>query len=229
MIKKVKSFTLVEVLVAAMIFLVVAATGVAALALIRRSNEKTDDVRLADQCSRQVRDMLSEQVRSAHSKSRLVGLVTNGSRFSIVDSDDSNSNYVGVGIFKNDTDVTAIYKALNTYIIREYSLDTPTTIRPKVNVFPKIMSDECLSFENLPVGLSWYGDFVKPFKVYYEKHQPDYDISKPEDKIYRVVLEDLVYRAKDGSVQVEDEQSSFENKTTSKIFANLTSSSRKLW
>jgi hypothetical protein len=91
------------------------------------------------------------------------------------------------------------------------------------------MSADCAAFQTLPEGLAWTGDFNKPFKVFYQKHYPDYDANKNEDKIFKIVLEDLVFRSTDNGQLVEDEVSSSEKQTTSKLFADLTNSSRKLW
>lgn len=227
--KKFKSFTLIEIMVASLIFLVVSSTAVSTFALIRKSNEKTDDIRMTDQCVRQVREVLSEVARANQSQSKIAGISSSSpNHFTIAESEDQNLNYFGVAIFENETAVKAIYKIAGVYYIGDYTLDTPTTIRTGTNT-PEIMSSDCLAFQSLPPGLVWSNDIVKPFKVYYEKHYPDYDANKPGDKIYKVLLEDLIYHAKDDGFSIADEVSVLGSKTMSKLFVNLTSSARKLW
>lgn len=227
--KKVKSFTLIEVMVASLIFLVVSSTAVSAFALIRKSNEKTDDIRMADQCVRQTREVLSEVVRANQSQSKIAGISSsNPNRFIINESEDRDIYYFGVAIFESETSVKAIYKISGIYYIGDYILDSPTTIRSRANA-SQIMSSDCLAFQSLPPGLVWFNDIVKPFKVYYEKHYPDYDASKSGDKIYKVFLEDLVYHASDDGVTIADEASALRSNAMSKLFVNLTSSARKLW
>ncbi len=227
--KKVKSFTLIEVMVASLIFLVVSSTAVSAFALIRKSNEKTDDIRMSDQCVRQAREVLSEVVRANQSQSRIAGIDSSDpNRFTITESEDQNTGYIGVAIFESETSVKAIYKISGIYYIGDYTLDTPTTIRRRANS-SEIMSSDCLAFQNIPIGLVWSNDIAKPFKVYFEKHYPDYDANKIEDKIYKVFLEDLVYHASDDGFSIADEVSALGSNTMSKLFANLTSSARKLW
>jgi len=62
---KFKSFTLVEILVASMIFMIVIVVSVSSFGMISRSSVKTDDLRLTNQCARQVEDYsdaLSDQI-----------------------------------------------------------------------------------------------------------------------------------------------------------------------
>lgn len=229
--RKIKSFTLIEIMVASLIFLVVVSTATSAFALIRSSNMKADDVRLADQCARQVREKLSEVVRANQLQSRIAGVqYSSTGRFTLVESDNTNTDYIGVAVFDSETTAKVIYKSAGIYYIRDYELSTPSTIRATTNNRPIIMSADCLAFGEKPDNMVWSGDFVKPFKVYYQKHYPDYDATKKEDKIFKIVLSDLVFRAHDnGSIDVEDEYSSVQKQTISKLFVDLTNNSRKLW
>ncbi len=229
--RKIKSFTLIEIMVASLIFLVVVSTATSAFALIRSSNVKADDIRLADQCARQVREKLSEIVRANQLQSRIAGVqYTSTGRFTLVESDNNNTGYIGVAIFDSETTAKVIYKNVGIYYTRDYELSTPDTIRPVTNSKPMIMSADCLAFREKPDNLVWSDDFVKPFKVYYRKHYPDYDSTKPEDRIFKIALVDLVFRANDnGNLDVANEYSSVQKQTVSKLFVDLTNNSRKLW
>jgi len=237
---KIKSFTLIEILVSSLIFVVVVTTGVSAFALVRSSNEKTDDVRLADQCSRQVREKLSEIERTAQISPRVNAIQFNTDKtgFSLVavtstgglsEGESTSSQYEGVALFDTpSTKFKAFYKKDGLYYLGSYT--RAATYSFASNDSP-IMSEDCMAFSTAPEGsidLSSY-NFEQPFKVYFEKHYPDYDQSKQEDVIYKIILNDLAYRSNKGGTRVEDEGSSIERSSTSKIFVELTNSARKLW
>lgn len=75
-------FTLIEILVASYIFMVVVVTAVAAFAMIKRSNETSDDFRQTNQCAREGENFISSLFRSAsYGNPRVYGLVDNGGSY----------------------------------------------------------------------------------------------------------------------------------------------------
>lgn len=63
---KIKSFTLVEVMVASYVFMVVMVMVVASYALIKKSNESSDDIRITSTCSRQVEEIFRSAIKAAN-------------------------------------------------------------------------------------------------------------------------------------------------------------------
>jgi len=236
-----KAFTLVEILVSSLIFVIVVSVGVSSFALIRRSNEKADDMRLSDQCVRQIRDYVSERVRETakdYDGAKIKAIIASGNTFSLAEYEktDFASRYpngvAGVALFKANNAFEAIYKRDGVYKKGDYTVSGSGALINFSSNDINVASSDCAAYVSAPAAASADLDgyqFTSPFRVYYLEHQPDYD-GTIKDKIYKVEIDDIIFRAnKNGQEGVETPETSYTNHTFSKLSVDATNSARKLW
>lgn len=77
--RKVKSYSLIEILIASMIFMVVAIFGASSFAMISKSNNTTEDFQVAAQCSNQLESFMKNSFEGADKGDRIYGIRRVGS------------------------------------------------------------------------------------------------------------------------------------------------------
>ena len=112
---RLKSFTLIEVMIASYIFMVVILMVVASFAMVRKSNENSDDSRVTSNCSRQVEDIFRSAVKSANfGKPLIKGIVYNGSKYTLIST--STSGLVGFATFEDPQDPDISKVRIKTFV-----------------------------------------------------------------------------------------------------------------
>lgn len=238
---KTKAFTLIEILIATMIFMTVAIMAVAAFAMVKRSNEITSDQAKTDECSRQVENFIGSVFRSASFGSpRVMALVRvrvsgqpklkflSGTAdfidtfgFVVLEktaSDDQvNITYIFKNIDINDAKQTGyFYKSLivNKSDIKDGMVMTDY-ISFTANPSPqKIHSNECIPLKINGEQLGFAGRYKNPFSMklsYPYEGGPASQIGNP---IYSLVLNDLFFSK--FSAQDKDD------KSLSKLYVEVT-------
>ena len=126
---RLKSFTLIEVMIASYIFMVVILMVVASFAMVRKSNESSDDSRVTSNCSRQVEDIFRSAVKSANFGKPLIKGITFGvssgvSKYTLVST--STSGLVGFATFE-DPQVSDISKVkIKTFVKKPETIGSST-------------------------------------------------------------------------------------------------------
>lgn len=110
---KIKAFTLIEILIASSIFMVVAISSAAAFAMVKKSNNKTEDLRIANDCARQVEDFIKNEVRSASSGEKIKGLKYSGGVYSGITIPPNGGAYPGFVSFR-ENEVRAVIRESQT-------------------------------------------------------------------------------------------------------------------
>jgi len=200
---KLKGFTLVEILIASTIFTIVIMTAVSSFALIRRSNYKSEDNKIAASCARQIEDFIKAEVISSSTSPR-IELIKQSSNnrnkydiFSVPGFDDYP--VLGLALFQGGQ-VKLIFKdpsrSANGHIYRYRSMplaDYTDHVKPGVNINSALVngssplfSEECRT-----------KDEAETFRVKFREKYPVQTVtptSDTSDDIYEVQMEDTVFR-----------------------------------
>jgi len=184
----IKSYSLVETLVASSIFMIVVVVSLSSYAMIRKTNNQTDDARSTNQCARQLEDYIVSQVRSSNYGKRVMGIREDGA---LEDIDETATSYVGIALFKTESKLEAIYKSGDLY----YTKELPYTLLPsRVTLTPDadtpLLSTDCNAFV-IP-NPEFIDDPIKTFSA--KKVVPFADSTDPNSTVYLIVLEDALYR-----------------------------------
>lgn len=211
---KIKSFTLVEILVASAIFMSVVVIAVSSTAMVTRSGARSDDLRRTMQCARQTEDYIVQMVRSSGWGERLFALRNTGGRLLLAAPETGGENYPGLVVFPGEGRFLAIFKEGGQYLSRRGSVGDdmsdgqtlPLSDGPDEPLHPA----SCAALEGVAIG---GGDFLdhldEPFLISTSKGgvQP----------VYVVVLEDAFYRAGQ-----ETRESALEKNLFAKIYLKVT-------
>jgi type II secretory pathway pseudopilin PulG len=135
---KLKSFTLIEVMIASYIFMIVIMMVTSSFAMIRKSNENSDDTRVTSSCTRQVEDVFKSAVKSANFGTPIMKVITyndNDIEYKLYDSKpadilvttDSSVKIVGFATFEdpNSTDVSRV--RVKTFVKKPDTVSAPST------------------------------------------------------------------------------------------------------
>jgi len=236
-----KSFTLIEILLASTIFAMVIATSMASFLMVKNSNYRSDDLRTAQGCARQLRDFVSAFARSASPKGdRLEGIKINGGNYSLVplteNTSSSVTDFVGFAVHSDENNFNIIYK--KQLSDGSYTFETsasPVAIN-STGIYSFQSSDRavitsvCSAFTDSDTE-GYFSDysFATPFKVYFEKHSPDYTSNNQSDKIAVVNFRDVVYRSLDKDGVTLSQKYSIDKKSFGNVDLTVTSSARPLW
>ena len=242
---KIKSFTLIEILIASVIFMGVMVIAASSFALVRRSSEKAEDIRVASTCARQVEDFIKSQTISSNYGGRIMalsGCTPNGASPGLScklyppASSEGQADLYGVAFFLSETS----YKVLYKYVPADksdaaYFLDernNPAVVNFKtsavINVSGKLLnSSEC---KVLNSGVTDGNDF--PFKINYSMRFPvpapspstaptDAQISK---MVFEISLDDIFFKYLGGDFAQESERAWKSANTAERVFIKATNS-----
>lgn len=235
---KTKAFTLIEILIATIIFMTVVMLAVASFALVKKSNEITNDQAKTDECSRQIEDFTASLFRSASTGDPVImAVIKSGASKLLKDLSeitDHKTDAIGFAIFE-DSPVQG--KIILSVIFKDAGIDDPTS--QKVGYYyksgsfsqadivdeknltnylgsglQKIHSSSCVPLKSDGSGVGFAGDFSNPFHLrlsFPYEGGPASQIGKP---IYTMVINDLVFSS------LSDQ--SVEDKSISKLYVEVT-------
>jgi len=230
--EKIRGFTLIEILIASLIFVTVAVMAVAAFASAKKSNDQSSDMRVINECNHQIGDLLRAKVQGADIEKRIYGLIktdTDTYKLEKPSSLRDGKNYTGLAVFESSNQFTPIFKQDGAY----FYTDNPIEMNPDpifaYNFTPvRLGSQDCQTYVSQSVpGAAIVKD--KPFLV---KQINYFTVSgvpgDEQDKIYSINLRDAIYRARDTQMVIEDEQGSHEKGIYSILDINVVNSVRPL-
>jgi len=223
---KYKSYSLVEILVASMIFMIVIVVSITAFGMIKRSNTKADDLRLTNQCARQVEDYVGSQIRSSNSGKRIMAIEgTSTYIFRDLESEFDDHHYPGFALFKSDGEFTIIYKTIDNADGINYG-----SYRTQNGTYATGQDADGKTISLTPSSGSIIAPqscsaFTTEAEDYILKPENPFQIRKtgPDDNTIEVVLKDAVYRR-----DVETQEISLYNKSFSGIFLRVSNSIKQL-
>ena len=228
----IKSFSLIEILVASMIFMVVVIMTVASFGMIQRSNEATSDLSNTSECARQIENITSSVFKSAsYRQPRVMSIVLNSGVYSLdeVDSVGEPVRAAGFAVFeKSSTEgeikMSAIIKKIDvdeklfgyyykTVEIPESSSevelnavlnsgDTDVTFQP-------IHSNECRAL----LSGTYEDDYEKPFEISLTNPYGGGPSSLSGNSVYYLTLNDVIFSK--FSDQTQDD------KTASRVYLEV--------
>jgi|GEM_PF-2530899 len=233
---KLRSFTLVEILIASTIFTIVIMTAVSTFALIRRSNYKSADSKVAASCARQIEDFIKAEVTSSNTSPRIELIKqsqTNRNRYSISSVpgfDPSNYPVLGLALFQGGR-VKLIFKDPSrsanggTYRYKNVVLASYTSdIKPGGNINNLLIADSSPLFSDECRTRDENETFRLKFREKYpvQTTTPSTDVS---DDIYEVQMEDSVFRYIKDAGNLDDQWARAEDQgTVSRINLDVTNS-----
>ncbi len=204
---KVKSYSLIEILIATLIFMVVIMVAVSAFALVKRSNEISGDYSKTDECARQIENFVSSIFRSASlGNPRIMAIMKEGDHLKLQDLSeipDSEMEADGFSVFENSTDPqkinsVIIYKNIdndNSGYYYQATLVNKTDLKNglliAINNSQKIHPRDCKPLYQEVEGFN--GTYNHPFilKLSYPSRSGPY--SQIDNPIYSLTIDDLLY------------------------------------
>lgn len=210
---KLKSFSLMEVLISSLIFMSVVVVSVSSFAMVRNSNNKVEDTTITNQCARQLEDVISAQVKSSNFGKRVMGVLYQGGRyvFKEITSDASIDEYDGIALFtKAGKYYSVIYKDGDTYYQNNVSYpgNDPTTDSPiKTLGSVPMSSNDCVAFIIIGNGV---------FNITATKTAIG---DSQSNDVYSVVVEDKLYRK-----GLDTERSAEDRNSFSRMYLDATNS-----
>lgn len=225
-IKKVKSFTLVEILIASVIFVAVATIASSSLSMIIASSNKTDDLTKSENCARQVSDYVKALAVSDHYGNRMKIVVSpEEGKFVVKDWGETISeNYtraIGLAFFDSPSTFKIVYKQDGDYLIQSGNVyNSNSDYRYSFNTDNSaINSNDCQFFQDAAGGWGQLKDadgqqiydFSNPFAITREiqiqaaQSPTNLRLEDSGNRIYLVSLKDVVYRAGELGSQIATE------------------------
>ena len=212
--RKYKSFTLVEILIASLIFVSVMVVATASFALVKKSNENTDDLRAASSCARQIEDFIKAQVKSSSFGPRVmaVDLDPSDGKYKIFPiTQKMNTNLAGIVLFPTSDEYVILLKQVTAsdasyYFEQKTGILDMNKVHPISSLGNRIHSDSCRGMTGAAVANS-----DRPFRV---SVRPRYPASTPvassslaagqlNSLVFEVQLDDLLFRYMSGNVDDE--------------------------
>ena len=191
-----KSFTLVEILIASLIFMMVAMTAAASFAMVRRSNDKADDVRITSECARHLESFLTAEVRNSAYKWRVLAIdctdpATTCETYHLKRMSRVDSDYAGVALFPSEPGAGKKYHVIykwhtvdqnkdDTYRYKEINfpndtaitsyLDQPAQYTDILSNGQLVHADDCFGFKGQVDFGTFSDNFNRPFKLKADEH-----------------------------------------------------------
>lgn len=236
--KKIRSFTLVEILIASVIFAVVATIAASSLSMIIATSGKTDDLTASENCVRQVNDYIQAMASSDHYGQRLrVMTLVEENKFQIKEwgkvTEENWTRAAGIAFFDESSVFKIVYKKDGQYLIQdnntfnaaenfEYSLNSSNSA---------IHSDDCRFFTNVAGGWDTLKDadsrplydFTNPFVITRNigiqtaQSPTNAALNDSKNRVYSVSVRDVAYRAQDAGTAISTE----DDAKTSNIYSRL--------
>jgi len=232
---KTKAFSLIEILIATIIFMTVVMVAVAAFAIIKRSNEITSDLAKTDECSRQIENFSGSIFRSASfGDPRVMAVVKNGENILLKNLDnyqDGETDAMGFAIFEKATvmgkiKLTIIFKKIDPdakktgYFYKSANVNALDAMDGmnlnnflSVNI-QKIHSSGCIPLQTEGESVEFWGKFDKPFHLKLSYPYEGGPASQIGKRIYLLTINDLIYSSF-SSQEAED-------KSISKLYVEVT-------
>lgn len=217
---KIKSFTLIEILIASLIFVSVMVVATTSFALVRRSNDNSEDMKIASSCARQVEDFVKAQIKSSSFSGRVMAIDfdTTSGQYKIypitqkMSTEKKSVNVAGIVLFPAAGKYVAIFKKI-TATDSSYYFDQRTGDLDinKVHTIDflgsKIHPETC---KGMTPGSKVAGS-DKPFKIVlqtrYPEATPAASSSLTTDQlgnlVFEVKLDDLLFHYLGGNIDTE--------------------------
>lgn len=233
--KKLKSFTLIEIIIAAVIFAVVAIVASASLSMIVASNNKTDDLTSNENCIRQVSDYIKGAASVDHFGQRVRVVVASGTTFRLKEfgkiSTENTGDYRGIAFFNSAHTFRVVYKQNGIYGVSgsiDYIRDDFDYSFPAQVANVQIHSNDCRFFTGSPTGWDMKDannqniyNFDNPFQITRYKHiqagDTPAELSLSRNRAYVINVRDVAYRASDIGVALQSQSDA----NSSNIFSRL--------
>lgn len=195
---KTKAFTLIEILLASLIFMIVVTVAVTSLTLMRKSTDLSNDLSSATGCAREMEDYISNQLRKDYAPEAVYGINNNESGTPVIESipKDIETQYSGILLSQEGSQAMAIWKDGDSgyYLLLKFDLSpneeiNGRTLKSYTTSTARIESEACHPFitkRSKPENLSAFAlNFEKPFQIKkIEKLQRSYLAVKITDFLY---------------------------------------------
>lgn len=223
---KIKTFTLIEILIASLIFVSVMVVATSCFALVKKSNENSEDLKIASSCARQVEDFVRAQIKSSSFNGRIMAIdfeTTGGSNsykiYPITQKMDAN--VAGIVLFPVEGKYVVIFKKVNdsdsSYYFEEISSNLDMNKITPINFLGKMIHPDLCKGMTPSSGVAASG---RPFKIALEPRFPaatpaasaSLTADKLQELVFEISLDDLLYRYVSGDVNTEARNARLETK-----------------
>jgi len=206
--KKIKSFSLIEILIASSIFMFVAIMAAASFGMVRRANDRARDLKNTGECREILQNFVESGVNNSSKEPRIMGIIGQGDGYLFKDIKIANDGslqdqlqaediqFSGLAMFLSDGSYSVIYKDKNQkYLYKEFAQNDPDItlpsegeIVPAASEFLKTGNQSCYGS---PVSLG----SATPFKIWGVKN------NNRSSHLFTVVLEDNLYNIQNPTSQ----------------------------
>ncbi len=207
--KKILSFSLIEILIASSIFMFVAMMAAASFGMIRKANDRARDLKNTGECREILQNFVESGVNNSNREPRIMGIIGQGDGYLFKDIDVANDSlsleqlptediqFAGLAMFLSDGSYSVIYKDKSQqYLFREFGKDgSDATLPvegdsvPVANEFLKTGNQTCYGS---PTSLG----LATPFKIWGVKNN-----NNQSSHLFTVVLEDNLYNIQNPTSQ----------------------------
>jgi prepilin-type N-terminal cleavage/methylation domain-containing protein len=209
--KKQKAFTLIETLVAALIFVVVVTIAATSFSMIRKSSAQTDGLALSVSCAGQLEDFVSSKIREANYGDIVYGIKKQGNAYTAVKPTVGSQNFVGIALLTAADSSTAIFKDQGMYLVSTvHSIDPVEIGGALASGASRIQSDDCNAVSPTDNGnLTQFNlDFTSPFTVI------------PGDHFYHFILQDIDYASPQSQLS-SNQQDALSRELYSRVYVDV--------
>lgn len=198
--KKIQSFSLIEIMIASSIFMLVAMMAAASFAMVRRANDKAHDLKNTGECREILQNYVESGVKNSNTTPRVMGIIAQGDiyKFKDIKIIDNNASanlilpesyqFSGLAMIQDDGSYLIIYKDKNqNYLYKEIKLGEGASMPvegdnvPTADKFLKTGNETCFSS---PTSL----ESAKPFQIWGVKNNRNQNLY-----LITVILEDNLY------------------------------------
>ncbi len=227
---KLKSFTLIEILIATIIFMIVVTTAVTSLTMMRKSTNSSNDLARATGCAREVEDFVKLKLRQAKQDQKIYGVSKNDAGVFYVDEipPGKETRYFGLVIQRSPEEAEVIRKedSLSSYSYSRLNIPRGESIVGKPLKDYLVIDDEfhggdhwivvgaCRSFIVRESDI----EYLTRFDLDFEKTFLVKNVLQQDKSYYVIKLNDFVYVSPQNQVQAID-KGSYAKISVNEIFA----------
>jgi type II secretory pathway pseudopilin PulG len=222
--RRIKSFTLIEILIASLIFVSVMVVATTSFALVKKSNDNSEDMKIASSCARQVEDFVKAQIKSSSFNGRVMAIdfdTTSGEYKIYPITQKMGEDVAGAVLFPAEGKYVAIFKKVtaadSSYYFDQRTGDLNINEVHTIDFLgSKIHPDTC---KGMTPGSGVAGS-DQPFQIMVRPRFPaatpapssNLTADQLSSLVFEVKLDDLLFRSLSDSVDSEAQSAREESK-----------------
>jgi len=205
-----KSFSLIEILIATMIFMTVIVLAVSSFGMVKKSNETTVDMAKTAECVRQIGNISMSLFKSAnYHEPRLMRILSTGGTYKLIEPDEDSVDADGFASFQPSDEAGKIYLVAvlkkttgdqTGYYYRKAEVDEELAVNGgNISSFinstdlEPLHSKDCQALIKNGSEIGFEGDYEKPFALTLSTPFSGGPSSLQGNPIYQIKLNDIIF------------------------------------